>query len=137
MKRFRRRRPLHARIAIFAMLALLWSQLVLAGHPACSMGFMALAKIEAVSSQVDDGDSHDCHHESDPQADPLCAPHCGQATLSSDIARIPDLPPLPAAIPAALATFVVLPANPIRHPALHPPVSWHRPTAHPAALLLI
>ncbi|TWI11493.1 hypothetical protein [Aerolutibacter ruishenii] len=137
MKRFRRRRPLHVRIAIFAMLALLWSQVVLAGHPACSMGFMALAQIDAVSAQMGESGSHDCHDESGPQADPACPTHCGQATLSSDIARVPDLPPLPAAIPAALATFVILPASPIRHPALPPPVSWHRPTAHPAALLLI
>lgn len=136
MKCFRRR-PLRVRIALFAMLALLWSQVVLAAHPACSMGFMAIAQVDAVAAHVDEGGASDCHDASGPKADPTCATHCSQPTLSSDIARVPDLPALPAFIPAALISFVVLPANPIRHPALPPPVSWHRPTAHPAALLLI
>lgn len=135
MKRFRRH-PLRARIAIFAVLALLWSQAVLAGHPACSMGFMALAELGTSAQMADDG-AHDCHDESVPTGEAVCASHCGQSSLSSDVTRVPDVPALPAAIPVAVATFVFLPAHPRRHLGLPPPVSWHRPTAHPAALLLI
>lgn len=135
MKRFRQRRR-RTRIAIFAMLALLWSQVVLAGHPACSMGFMALAGLGASAQMAGDG-AHDCHDDSVPTGEAVCAAHFGQSSLTSDVARVPDVPALPAAIPPAVAAFVFLPAHPRRHPAVPPPVSWHRPTAHPAALLLI
>lgn len=121
---------------MFAVLALLWSQVVLAGHPACSMGFMALAEL-SVSAPMASHGPHGCHEETAPTDEAVCASHCGQGSLSNDVARVPDVPALPAANPVAVATFVFLPAHPRRHPALPPPVSWHRPTAHPAALLLI
>lgn len=136
MKRLRRRR-FRARIAIFAVLALLWSQVVLAGHPACSMGFMALAQLDAPNAAAIDGPAHDCHEKSPSTEDAVCATHCGQGSLSSDVTRVPSVPELPAAVPPAVVQFVVLPADPVRHHGLPPPVSWHRPTAHPAALLLI
>lgn len=136
MKRFRRR-PLGVRIAIFAMLALLWSQVVLAGHPACSMGFMALAPFDTSSATATDGRSHGCHEETPSTEQAICAAHCGQGSLTSDVARMPSVPALPAAIPQTVVVLVFLPVNPVRHHALPPPVSWHRPTAHPAALLLI
>lgn len=136
MKRFRRRR-LRARIAIFAVLALLWSQVVLAGHPACSMGFMALSELDASAPLVVEGGTHSCHEAPAPSDDAVCASHCGQGSLSNDVARVPDVPALPAAIPVAMAEVVFLSADPGRHHALPPPVSWHRPTPHPAALLLI
>lgn len=137
MKRFRRR-PFRARIAIFAVLALLWSQVVLAGHPACSMGFMALSELDASVTLVVEGGAHGCHEAPAPSDDSLCASHCGQGSLSSDVARVPDVPALPAAIPVGMAEVVSLSADSRRqHHALPPPVSWHRPTPHPAALLLI
>lgn len=135
MRRFRRR-PLRARIAIFAVLALLWSQVVLAGHPACSMGFMALAEL-ATPAQTADEAAHGCHDEDQRAGEAPCASHSSESTISGDLVRIPDVPALPAAIPPPVATIVFLPADGRRHPALPPPVSWHRPTAHPAALLLI
>jgi len=137
MKRFCR--PLRARIAIFAVLALLWSQVVLAGHPACSMGFMALGQIDASSAATTDGPAHDCQEKSPSTEDVVCATHCGQGSLSSDVTRVPSVPELPAAVAPPVVQFVVLRGDPVRvrHHALPPPVSWHRPTAHPAALLLI
>lgn len=135
MKRFRRR-PIRARIAIFAVLALLWSQVVLAGHPACSMGFMALAELGTVAQPAGEG-AHGCHDQAIPADEAVCTSHCGQSSLSSDVARVPDVPALPAAIPVAVITFAFLPSHSRRHIGLPPPVSWHRPTAHPAALLLI
>ena len=137
MKRYRRRQ-FRARIAIFALLALLWSQAVLAGHPACSLGFMALSEFDASAPLVVDGGTHGCHEVPAPSDDEvICASHCGQGSLSSDVARVPDVPALPAAIPVAMAEVVFLSPDPPRHHALPPPISWHRPTPHPAALLLI
>ena len=136
MKRFRRR-SLRARIAIFAVLALLWSQAVLAGHPACSMGFMALSELEAKATLVVEGGTHGCHEAPAPSDDALCATHCGQGSLSSEVTRVPDVPALPAANPVGMAEVVFLSADPRRqHHALPPPVCWHRPTPHPAALFL-
>ena len=67
----------------------------------------------------------------------LCLAHCRQGDQTNDVARVPVIPALPPAAPAAIASFVFLPADPAPHPGLPPPVSWHRPTAHPAAVLLI
>lgn len=137
MMRSFRHRPLRARIALFAVLALLWSQVVLAAHPACSMGFMALSGLEASVALDASNGTHGCHESPAPSDDSVCVSHCGQGSLSSEVARVPHIPALPPALPVAVADVVVLLAEPTRGFALLPPGSWHRPTPHPAALLLI
>jgi hypothetical protein len=133
MKRFRRR-PMRARLAILAMIGLLWSQLVLAAHPLCSMAAMAMSEVTVVLTRAVD----DCHHgKTFPAAETLCMAHCSKGDQTNDVARVPAIPALPPAAPAAIALFVLLPADSAHHPGLPPPISWHRPTAHPAALLLI
>jgi hypothetical protein len=133
MKRFRRH-PMRVRFAILATAALLWSQLVLAGHPLCSMAAMAMSELAMTTTAAE----HGCHHDETPSTDKtLCLAHCSQGDQTNDVARVPFVPALPPAAPVALASFVFLPADPAPHPGLPPPVSWHRPTAHPAALLLI
>ena len=73
MNRYRHRR-LGIRIAILAITAMLWSQALLAWHPGCSMGAMALAEIDVPT--VVDGD---CHHPDPSSESPLCNAHCGQS----------------------------------------------------------
>lgn len=125
---------MRARFALLAIMGLLWSQLVLAGHPPCSMATMAMSGMAVTMA----GAEHGCRHEEAPSANKtLCLAHCSQGDQSSDVARVPVIPALPPAAPAAIASFVFLPADPVSHPGLPPPVSWHRPTAHPASLLLI
>lgn len=134
MKSFRHRQT-RARFAILATIGLLWSQLVLAEHPLCPMETMAMtvAMVGAETAGVENG----CHHEEVPATDhALCAAHCSQGDQTNDVARVPVIPALPPA-PVTFAVFVFLPADPAPHSGLPPPVSWHRPTAHPAALLLI
>jgi len=133
MKRFRRR-PMRARFAVLAMAGLLWSQLALAAHPLCSMAALAMSELALATTAAE----HGCHHEETPSTDKtLCLAHCSQGDQTNDVARVPVLPALPPTAPIAIASFVFLPTDPALHPGLPPPVSWHRPTAHPAALLLI
>ena len=136
MKRFRNRSP-RIRFVILAIAGLLWSQLVLAAHPLCSTAVMAMSELAMPMTGGEDG----CHHSKAPPPDEtdetLCVAHCSQGDLTTEVARIPVVPALPAAVPVAIASFVFLSADPAPHSGLPPPVSWHRPTAHPAALLLI
>lgn len=132
MNPFRRHR-LRLRIAILAMLALLWSQTALAWHGLCAA--------ELVPPSVQQADHPaGCHQTPPPPADheaPLCAAHCDQDVPSPDTARIPALPAMPALVPAlAVALLPTLPQT-ARHADGPPPIPWHRPTPHPAALLLI
>ena len=137
MKCFRHRQ-MRARFALLAMIGLLWSQLVLAEHPLCpreamAMPEMAVAMVDAEVVGAENG----CHPAEMPATeDALCAAHCSQGDQTNDVARVPMIPALPPA-PVTFAVFVLLPADPAPHSGLPPPVSWHRPTAHPAALLLI
>ncbi|RFP61202.1 hypothetical protein D0Y53_05650 [Luteimonas weifangensis] len=132
MRSFRRHR-LRARLSLLAMVALLWSQLAMAAHPGC-------LAIPAASEPAVAMASHGCEQEAPPHQEPLCQSHCSQGELSSDVARVPPVLPLPVmpaqsfvAVIAAPQAAAVLP-DAVDGP---PPVSWHRPTAHPAALLLI
>lgn len=132
--KFSRRRPTYARFAILAIIGLLWSQLVLAAHPICSMAAIAMPEMAMAMA----GSEDDCHHGEAPSTDEaLCVAHCSQGDQTKDVARVPVIPALPPAVSDANAALVFLPADPALHPGLPPPVSWHRPTAHPAAVLLI
>ena len=116
------------------MAALLWSQLVLAVHPGCITGMHMPARVVATASMPG------CEHDAPPQPEPACHSHCSQGGLSSDVARVPPVPPLPAMPVLPLVALIVTPQATALVPANvagPPPVSWHRPTAHPAALLLI
>jgi len=128
-----RRRHLRLRSATIAMLALLWSQTALAWHALCAM---------PVSPPVVQASAHsaDCHAQVSTAADDaaLCDAHCDQGTPSPDTARIPLPPALPALVPALAAALPVLHAAASRRWVdSPPPASRHRPTPHPAALLLI
>ena len=128
----RYRRHLRARLSILAIVALLWSQALLAGHPGCSMAAMALAEI-AIPTSV----APDCHDSGPSDESTVCAAHCSQGDLSSEVGRVPPVPPL-APVPAiGLSLIAVLETDRAPCIGLPPAVSWHRPTTHPANLLLI
>lgn len=127
-----RRHRLRSRLSLLAMVALLWSQLVLAAHPGC----VTVAEVPAAAQAM--AAMPGC--EAPPHQEPVCQSHCSQGGLSSDVARVPPVPPLPAMPALPLVALVAAPQTAALAPAAvdgPPPVSWHRPTAHPAALLLI
>ena len=127
------RRRTAFRIALVAVAALLWSQQVLAGHAACLMQVSSSTELVA---QHDD-----CEEAPAPLADPVCTAHCSHGEASAEGVRLPSVPPLLAAVAIPFVSIIVL--APDRDGGVlprvdsSPPTSWHRPTAHPAALLLI
>jgi hypothetical protein len=127
------RRRLHLRIAILALLALLWSQTALAWHAMCAAE-LPPAVAQTMSMQ---GHGADCHQAPPPADDGLCAAHCDQDVPSPDTARVPALPALPALVPAFVSALTPREPATLRRVDSPPPIAWHRPTAHPAALLLI
>ena len=134
MKRFRRHR-LRTRLAIFAIVGLLWSHLALAGHSACMTMTMTMAMAAPeVTAMAESG----CQHDQASLAETaVCDTHCGQGGQSSDTPRAPLPLPLPIGpLPALVAMAGLLPAS-LHILGLPPRVHWHRPTTHPAALLLI
>ena len=131
------RRPLRLRIAILAMLALLWSQTALAWHAMCAAELAPVATALAMSME---GHADDCHAPAPrPNAGDadLCAAHCDQDIPSPDTARIPALPAMPALVPAFVCGLALREPATLRRVDSPPLIAWHRPTAHPAALLLI
>lgn len=134
MRTFRRHR-LRSRLSLLAMVALLWSQLVLAAHPACTLASMAMDDAHAAMAGQVDPEPASCHPS--PEASPVCDTHCSRSDLSPDVARVLAVPALGAWSVVPVVSVQRLPHQPDAAQAPRPLRSWHRPTAHPASLLLI
>ena len=94
MNRFRRHR-LRTPLSLLAMVVLLWSQLLLASHPACTLASMAMDSAHAAPEVAP------CHPAPVPSTEtsPACESHCSRSDLSQDVSRVlavPALGPLPA-----------------------------------------
>ncbi|MBV6412723.1 MAG: hypothetical protein DYH17_00135 [Xanthomonadales bacterium PRO6] len=129
MKYFRRRR---LRLSLIVIVALLWSQVLLAWHGDCAAALVASEVSAAVAV-------HDhCVEPGDPAGRAVCEAHCngGDITPASPLAAlaVPALPPDPLArIAVALQLAGDAPSpTPARTAA-----AWHRPTHHRASVLLI
>ncbi len=126
-----RHQRFRSRIAIFTIVALLWSQFALAGHPVASMAFAALDVGTPAALQ------HGCQHPTRADNTAVCIAHCTQGDQSRDASRIPPVPP---ALPVAVYSIALISApldSSVIYRAAPPVVSWHRPTPHPASILLI
>ena len=132
MRRSRHQRLLR-RISILAILALLWSQFVMASHPAASMVQTAMAATTTSSAMAHQG----CHDQKPADQDGVCAAHCSQGDQSNEMARIPPIPPFCNTVPTLLPLPSVLQAGSQALSEAPTHVAWHRPTLHPASLLLI
>jgi hypothetical protein len=128
-----RQRRLQRRISLIAIFALLWSQWIYAGHGACTLSDVQRPQLEVTTSMG----SH-CHDEQDAAKVSLCASHCARADLNSESARLLSVPVLAIEWPLqwALTPLAVAPPPVVSSAPARPP-SWHRPTLHPASLLLI
>ncbi|GAB2502333.1 hypothetical protein [Arenimonas alkanexedens] len=135
MERFRRHHP-RTRFSLLAIFVLLWSQLALASHPACTLSSMMFEQAHPVVEAP-------CHvtggaaAAADMADEPACESHCSRSDLSPDTARVlavPALAPQPAA--PAIAVQCLAEVNYVG-PSPAPLGAWHRPTLHPASLLLI
>lgn len=121
-------RRLRAILSLLVIVALLGSQSVLAQHAVCQ-GPPPSAPSPAHA------ESADCAPESARDA-ALCESHCSQGELSHDTTRAPGVPMLGPVSFVRVTLLVSLPEHGAStSPA--PPRSWHRPTPHPASVLLI
>jgi hypothetical protein len=134
MNRFRRRR-LQTRLALLAGVVMLWAQFVLALHPMTSISAMAMTG--SAMSMSTPGEHAGCHDTSPPEQSAICKAHCGQGDQSDASGRVPCIPflPLTSVTPFSWSTTSGPSSEPLSTAV--PPVSWHRPTPHPASLLLI
>lgn len=126
------RQRLRTRLSIIMIVALLWSQFALAAHSVCAVADLSHAAT-AVAAMV----QPDCHQTVPPADSAVCSAHCGQGDQSSEVGRVPLVPALAVASAAGFSVIVIVPIQRSSYAELPPPVSWHRPTAHPASLLLI
>lgn len=136
MKRFRRQR-LRTAVSLLAMVALMWSQLLLASHPACTLASMAADAAQASLASHANPERAPCHPAPSRETSPACESHCSRSDLSQDVSRalaVPALGPMPA---VPVVTVQHLPQDIEVAQAPRYLRSWHRPTAHPASLLLI
>ena len=114
MKRSRRiTRRVRLRLALLAVLALLFQQVALAAY-ACAPGDMPARNV----SMGTHCDGMPMVQGSAPEkaAPALCAQHCAQQTPTPQDARLPNVPPLllPALLPAQPA-LVALPVSRVAH----------------------
>lgn len=131
-----RRHCLRSRIAWLALLGLLWTQVMFAGHGPCILDALTGGPV-AVGATT----QHECHdapaYDSSPSVESVvCTAHCGQGDQNTESGRVlvfAALPaerwPLPAITPLA-DQHLARPQHDGRGPR-------HRPTTHPATLLLI
>lgn len=118
---------LRARLSILAIVALLWSQFALAGHTPVCAGSAALTAAATTS---------DCHDAPAAHDATTCDAHC-QNNQSSETGRVP-VPPALALVPA-LSLSALNDARGDLWSVGDAPAqfAWHRPTSHPASILLI
>lgn len=136
MKGLRRSKWLRQTV-LFAVAALVWSQLALAGHGACLGAATTPPALAAHQVHAVQGGG-DCHAQASQGGEALCAEHCDDHDLTTEQVRALSVPPL--FIPAWMPPLVsmVHPSTAMTRWIDDPPeVRWKRPTTHPAALLLI
>jgi hypothetical protein len=85
---------------------------------------------------LSDADQASCHAPADDGA-PLCASHCSQGDLSKEAPPLSSVPALGQLPMMPVVAVKQLTAAAGRVFATTPRVAWHRPTPHPASLLLI
>lgn len=127
------------RTVLLAMAALLWSQFALAGHGGC-LDFLGTPAASAAAADTRHDHGHGCDVELSSADQELCAAHCSEGGISADSGRIPPVPPLFVGtwLPWFTVAEVADGGPGVTSIGDAPPKpAWHRPTAHPAELLLI
>lgn len=131
LRPFRRRR-LRTRLSLIAIMALLWSQMVLAWHTDCYV-FSTAAVVAAASA------SHDhCAGMVDQSDHAVCEAHCNQTDGSPESLRAAlSVPALPPDSLAKISVVLRLERGRPEDQSAYAGDAWHRPTSHPASVLLI
>ena len=133
MNLFRRQR-LRSRLSIIVIVAMLWSHFALAGHSQCPNPAQAVIETTSLAAS-----EHGCENPPRSDESAVCTAHCNQGDQSNEVARVPPVLALPPLLAAEFGIIVILASarTPNLYIDLPPTLSRHRPTAHPASLLLI
>jgi hypothetical protein len=137
MKYFRRRRCCN-RLSLLAIVALLWTQLAFASHFTCDVAGALPAQNE--SAHIGHGGvvSDACEGPVVPDSSNLlCESHCSSGDLSAEALRVLSVPAVGLLPAIPVVSVQRLPRAPDVDQSPGVMRSWHRPTAHPASLLLI
>lgn len=136
------RHRLRSRLSIMVIVAMLWSHVAVASHSLCINENMPAVPADTTTSA-----EHDCDAPPSSADDPpssadvmaVCTAHCNQGDQSNDVARVPPVPALPPLLASEFGVVVTLASAQAACLSIDqpPPVFRHRPTAHPASLLLI
>lgn len=127
MNLFRRQRY-RSRVSFILIIAMLWSQIALASHSMCSL----TSPVVEVVAHMDD-----CEQSTPPPSDQvLCTAHCNQGDQSADTSRVP---PIYALLQDKFNHVATLGYSYEQHVYTNvpPEIFRHRPTLHPASVLLI
>lgn len=127
-----RHRRMQRRVTLLVILGLLWSQLVLAGHGGCFPGDAITSTTAVAKSQVEH-----CGETTPSLDESLCEFHCSRADLQSDSTPNLSVPPLTLAWRIEWLLAVTVDVKDEDSDDVPQTSSWHRPTDHPASLLLI
>ncbi len=125
-----RQRQFKQRTSLLVIVMLLWSQLALASHGACLFGDNAVLATPPAADQ-----SAHCDGAESEVDKPLCQSHCGRADLSFEVTQALSVPAIAPDWRFAWPRLIV--ASSSQSVPISQLASWHRPTAHPASLLLI
>jgi hypothetical protein len=138
MNRIRRHRWRKS-ISLIAIVALAWTQIALASHPACTPSTLGGLPDHAyyVSTLPADTETAPCHGVPAGDESPLCESHCSQGDLSKDAFQPLYVPSLGHSPMLKVADTRQLHSASRDAMGAHPPAKCHRPTLHPASLLLI
>ncbi len=83
------RRRLRFRLSFLAMVALLWTQLAFATHSDCVAAINAAITAGSAATAA-----QGCEHKLGSTSQSVCQGHCDQGEVSSDVGRVPTVPPL-------------------------------------------
>ncbi len=116
------------------IVAMLWSHIAVASHSLCINENMP-----AVTTNTTMVAEHGCDNPPRFVKAAVCTAHCNQADQSNEVARVPPVLALPPLLAAEFGIIVILASASASCLSIDQPptVFRHRPTAHPASLLLI
>ncbi|MFZ5657285.1 MAG: hypothetical protein ACOY37_09570 [Pseudomonadota bacterium] len=124
-------------VSILVIVALLWTQVVLAAHGLCAPHIPA-ADCEAATVTTRQIGAQVATVGMDSMMDASCAAHCSRDDTSPDVSRIPPLPVmLPVAFGWADLYPVIVMGSGGHVDAEDPACNPRGPTGHPAGVLLI
>lgn len=130
-----RRQRLRKRLSILAIFTLLWAQFAMASHPFAAM--VGTGNAAATATAATNAPHQGCVEGQLAEHDAVCSTHCKHGDQANEIGKIPPVPFLDNVSRIFLPLLVEAIPGSCSLSDAAPLAAWHRPTRHPASLLLI